>query len=65
MPEQVQLVTEFSPRQPEQAGQAPAVILRLEDLPATPGNVERIRERVRQLNRQLADSGTPFRLRVI
>ncbi len=40
------------------------VILRLEDLPATPGNVERIRERVRLLNRHLAASGTPFRLRV-
>ena len=41
------------------------VILRLEDLPATPGNIERIRERVRLLNRRLAASGTPFRLRVI
>ena len=41
------------------------VILRLEDLPATPRNLERIRERVRLLNRQLAASGTPFRLRVV
>jgi hypothetical protein len=41
------------------------VILRLEDLPATPSNLERIREQVRLLNRRLAASGTPFRLRVI
>ncbi len=41
------------------------VIVRLEDLPATPGNRERIRARVRLLNRHLAASGTPFRLRVI
>ncbi len=41
------------------------VILRLEDLPATPGNLERIRERVRILNRQLAAAGTSFRLRVV
>ncbi|MCL5743840.1 MAG: hypothetical protein M1541_07910 [Acidobacteria bacterium] len=41
------------------------VILRLENLPATPRNLERIRERVRLLNRLLADSGTPFRLRVV
>lgn len=41
------------------------VILRLEDLPATPSNLERIRERVRLLNRRLAASGAPFQLRVI
>jgi hypothetical protein len=41
------------------------VTLRLEDLPATSSNLERIRERVRLLNRRLAASGTPFRLRVI
>ncbi len=41
------------------------VILRLDDLPATPSNLDRIRERVRLLNRRLAASGTPFRLRVI
>lgn len=40
-------------------------ILRLEDLPATSSNLERIRERVRLLNRRLAASGTPLRLRVI
>lgn len=44
---------------------ARAVIVRLEDLPATPHNVERMRERVRALNRMLADSGTPLRLRVV
>lgn len=41
------------------------VILRLENLQATPGNLERIRERIRTMNRQLADSEAPFRLRVI
>ena len=41
------------------------VIVRLEDLPATPHNLERIRERVRILNQQLAASGTPLRLRVV
>lgn len=41
------------------------IILRLEDLPATPHNVERVRERVRMLNQQLAASGTPLRLRVV
>lgn len=41
------------------------MILRLEDLPATPHNLERIRERVRLLNQRLAASGTPLRLRVV
>lgn len=41
------------------------IVLRLEDLPATPLNVERIRERVRLLNQRLLESGTPFRLRVM
>jgi hypothetical protein len=41
-----------------------AFILRL-DLPATSSNVERIRERVRLLNRRLAASGTPLRLRMV
>jgi hypothetical protein len=41
------------------------VILRLEDVAATPGNIERIRERVRQLNNQLAAAGAPLRLRMI
>jgi hypothetical protein len=43
---------------------AHAVVLQL-GLPATPRNVERIRERVRVLNRRLAASGTPFQLRMI
>ena len=43
----------------------PADILRLEDLPATPHNLERVREHVRMLNQQLAASGTPLRLRVV
>jgi hypothetical protein len=42
-----------------------AVLLRLEELPATPRNIARIREQVRLLNRQLAASGTPFRLRMV
>lgn len=42
-----------------------AILLRLEDTPATPPNLERIRKRVRALNRRLADLGTPFRLQVI
>ena len=42
-----------------------AVILRLDDLPATSHNLQRIRELVRRLNRQLAASGTPVRLRVV
>lgn len=50
---------------PQAQGQNGATIIRLETLPATPGNVERIQERVRALNRRLAESGTPFRLRVV
>ncbi len=45
--------------------QGTPVILRLTDVPATPRNVERMRERVRLLNRRLAASGVPFRLRVV
>ena len=41
------------------------LIVRLEDLPATPQNVERIRESVRLLNQRLASAGAPFRLRVV
>ena len=40
-------------------------ILRFEDLPANPDNVERMRDRVRQLNRRLAESGAPFRFRLV
>jgi len=42
-----------------------AVIFRCEDLPATPSNLERIRKRIRLLNRRLSESGTPFHLRVV
>jgi hypothetical protein len=42
-----------------------AIILRLEDVPATPRNLERIRERIRLLNQRLAESGAQFRLRVV
>jgi hypothetical protein len=41
------------------------VMVRLEDLPATPHNLKRIHERVRSLNQQLAASGMPFRLRLV
>ncbi|MCC6367139.1 MAG: hypothetical protein IT165_26775 [Bryobacterales bacterium] len=41
------------------------VILRIEDLPATPRNREMIRERVRAMNQQLEAAGAPFRLRMI
>ena len=37
-------------------------ILRLEHVPATPRSLERMRDRVRILNRRLENSGTPFRL---
>jgi hypothetical protein len=54
-----------SPRTGGPDGRPLGVILRLEDLRATPPNIERIRERVRQLNRHLAASGAPLRLRVV
>jgi hypothetical protein len=41
------------------------VIVRLEDLPATPHNLERVRESVRFLNQRLASAGAPFRLRLV
>jgi hypothetical protein len=46
-------------------GRTRAAILRIGDLPATPHNLERMQERIKRLNRQLADSGVPFRLRVV
>ena len=54
-----------SPRTGKPHGRPLGVILRLEDLRATPPNIARIRERVRQLNRHLAASGAPLRLRVV
>lgn len=44
---------------------ATSFILRLEDLPASPDNLERVRERVRRLYRRLAESSAPFRVRVV
>jgi hypothetical protein len=41
------------------------VVLRLESIPATARNLERVRERVRSLNSLLAASDVPFRLRVV
>lgn len=52
-------------RAPVPAERAQATVLRLEHLPATPGNLERIRERVEAWNRRLAETGTPFRLRLL
>jgi len=54
-----------SARTGEPDGRPCGVILRFEDLRATRPNIERIRERVRLLNRHLAASGTPLRLRVV
>ncbi len=45
-------------------GQAPPFLIRLESIPATPENVERIRKRVEEINNRLCESNTPFRLRV-
>ncbi len=41
-----------------------AFILRFKNIPATPTNLERLRERVRLLNRRLSIANAPFRLRV-
>jgi hypothetical protein len=40
------------------------IVLRLDGLPGTPVNIERIRLRVDELNAELAASGTPFQLRL-
>ena len=40
------------------------IVLRLEGVPATPTNVERIRLRVDELNSELAASRVPFRVRL-
>ncbi len=50
---------------PKVEGPAGEIILRFEDVPATPRNLEHVRERVRLLNQRLAESDTPFRLRVM
>ncbi|MBV6433064.1 MAG: hypothetical protein IANPNBLG_03229 [Bryobacteraceae bacterium] len=46
-------------------GRTGEVILRIEDMPATPHNREAMRERVRAMNQQLEEAGVPFRLRMI
>ncbi|MCC6390334.1 MAG: hypothetical protein IT167_22550 [Bryobacterales bacterium] len=46
-------------------GRTGEVILRMENLPATPHNREVMRERVRAMNQQLEEAGVPFRLRMI
>jgi len=40
-------------------------LIRLEDLDANPANVDGMRERIRILNQHLAQSGAPFRLRLV
>jgi hypothetical protein len=44
---------------------APSFVLRLEELPATPVYLARIRKRVEEINRQLQQAELPFRLRVM
>lgn len=51
-------------RKPAEDTAAQPVVIRLE-LEATPGNVARMEERVRRLNRELEESGAPVRLRMI
>ncbi len=41
------------------------ILLRLEAVPATAQNLDRVRQRIHELNRRLAAAGTPFRLRVV
>jgi hypothetical protein len=41
------------------------IIVRLENIPATPQNRKQIEDRIRDLNRILEESGTPFRLRLL
>ena len=41
------------------------VIVRLEKLPATTHNRKHVQDRIRELNRILEESGTPFRLRLL
>jgi hypothetical protein len=43
----------------------PAIVVRLREMPATPGNLDRIRNRVHELNRELAHAGAPFRVRLM
>ena len=41
------------------------IIVRLENMPASARTRKHIQDRVRQLNRALDESGTPFRLRLL
>ena len=43
----------------------PPFVLRLEEVPATPVRLARIRKRVEEINRQLRQSEIPVRLRVM
>jgi hypothetical protein len=74
MPQPMQLVSrtggtvtnvEKHPARPIGEQQTAAILLRLEQIPATPANLVRIRERIRSLNQRLAELGAPFRLRLI
>ncbi len=51
-------------RKPAEDAAVQPVVIRLE-LKPTPGNLARMEERVRRLNRELEESGTPMRLRMI
>jgi len=58
--------TDTRQQSPESDDDRPkAMVIRLENLPATAENLERLRERARRLNRQLAASAMPFRVRVL
>jgi hypothetical protein len=54
----------WSPR-PVVPSRAAPYVLRLEGVPATPASLARIRERVKELNRQFQQADVPFRLRVL
>lgn len=41
------------------------IIVRLENMPATTRNRKHFQDRIRELNRILEESGTPFRLRLL
>lgn len=61
-----------SPEGPEWSGEGrkalpaapPPILLRLDGLRATPEALERVRQRVAEMNRQLERAGVPFRLRI-
>jgi hypothetical protein len=44
---------------------AEAIIVRLENIPASPANRKDVEDRIRKLNRDLEHSGTPFRVRLL